>query len=323
MIDLSIVVPIYNEEDTLHQLRERLFKMLDGLELKAEVVLVNDGSSDRSIEIIKTFAREEPRLRFIDFSRNFGQQIAIFAGLEATKGERVVIMDGDLQDPPELIPALYEKACEGYEVVYAKRKSRKGVGIFKKISYATFYRILGKITEIDIPLDTGDFRIIDRKIIKVIESMPEQPKFLRGQIAWAGFKQVALEYDRDERGGGEPGYTFMKLLKLALDGITGFSDLPLKMATVAGFVVSSVAFVVALYTIYARFFSENYIQGWSSTMVSILFLGGIQLIGIGVIGEYISRLSSNVRKRPLYIVRDSNLDESEKETSKDASIQKD
>jgi glycosyltransferase involved in cell wall biosynthesis len=246
-------------------------------------------------------------VRYIDFSRNFGHQIAVTAGLDLAAGENVVIIDADLQDPPELIPDLYQKLRQGYEVVYAKRRSRQGESAAKKLTAKLFYRLLASITNISIPVDTGDFRIISRKVVDALKQMPEQNKFIRGQISWIGYRQTFLEYDRAERAGGETGYTYRKMIKLALDGITGFSDAPLKAATIGGFIVSGMAFLVMLYTLYARLRTHDYEPGWPSLMISILFLGGVQLIAVGVIGEYIARLSTNVRQRPLYIISDTNI----------------
>lgn len=246
-------------------------------------------------------------MRYLSFSRNFGHQIAVTAGLDRAEGAAVVIIDADLQDPPELIPALYAKLHEGYEVVYARRHSRQGESPAKKLTAKVFYRILRALTHVEIPVDTGDFRIISRKVVLALRQMPEQNKFLRGQISWIGYRQTFLEYDRAVRAGGVTGYTYGKMLRFALDGITAFSDVPLKVATVGGFLVSGVAFLVVLYTLYSRFVTHNYQPGWASLMVSILFLGGVQLVAIGIIGEYLARLGANVRQRPLYIVSESNL----------------
>ena len=246
-------------------------------------------------------------MRYIDLSRNFGHQIAVTAGLDRAAGEAVVIIDADLQDPPELIPLLYEKMRTGYEVVYAKRRSRQGDSAAKKLTARVFYRILASITHISIPVDTGDFRIISRKVVEGLRLMPEQNKFIRGQISWIGYRQTFIEYDRAERAGGETGYTYRKMIRLALDGITAFSDVPLKAATIGGFVVSGLAFMVGIYTLYSRFVTHDYQPGWPSLMVSILFLGGVQLISVGIIGEYMARLSANVRQRPLYLVSDTNI----------------
>ncbi|NVO31600.1 glycosyltransferase family 2 protein [Hymenobacter lapidiphilus] len=303
-MDLSVIIPIYNEEANIPALYERLCGVLDPMALPGsyEFIFINDGSRDKSLILIQNLAARDERVRYVDFSRNFGHQIAVTAGLDRTTGEAVVIIDADLQDPPELIPALYQKLTEGYEVVYARRRSRQGESAAKKLTARLFYRLLASITNISIPVDTGDFRVVSRKVVEALRQMPEQNKFIRGQISWIGYRQTYLEYDRAERAGGATGYTYRKMLRLALDGITAFSDVPLKMATVSGFVVSGLAFVVMLYTLYARLFSHDYQPGWASLMVSILFLGGVQLISVGIIGEYISRLSANVRQRPLYIV---------------------
>ena len=307
-MDLSVIIPIYNEETNIPTLYERLRGVLDPMGLRYEFIFINDGSRDKSLQLVQTLALRDERVRFIDFSRNFGHQIAVTAGLDLSVGEAVVIIDADLQDPPELIVPLYQKLQEGYEVVYAKRRSRQGESAAKKLTAKLFYRILASITNISIPVDTGDFRIISRKVVDALKQMPEQNKFIRGQISWIGYRQTYVEYDRAERAGGETGYTYRKMIRLALDGITGFSDAPLKAATIGGFLVSGVAFVVMLYTLYSRFVSGNYQPGWASLMVSILFLGGVQLIAVGIIGEYIARLSANVRQRPLYIISDTNID---------------
>ena len=306
-MDLSVIIPIYNEETNIPTLYERLRGVLDPMGLRYEFIFINDGSRDKSLQLVQTLALRDERVRFIDFSRNFGHQIAVTAGLDLSVGEAVVIIDADLQDPPELIVPLYQKLQEGYEVVYAKRRSRQGESAAKKLTAKLFYRILASITNISIPVDTGDFRIISRKVVDALKQMPEQNKFIRGQISWIGYRQTYVEYDRAERAGGETGYTYRKMIRLALDGITGFSDAPLKAATIGGFLVSGVAFVVMLYTLYSRFVSGNYQPGWASLMVSILFLGGVQLIAVGIIGEYIARLSANVRQRPLYIISDTNI----------------
>jgi dolichol-phosphate mannosyltransferase len=217
-------------------------------------------------------------------------------------------MDGDGQDPPELIPDLYAKAKEGFEVVYAKRKKRDGENFLKKFTAKIFYRILARITTIEIPVDTGDFRIIHRKIQQLLKQMPEQHKFIRGQISWLGFNQTFLEYDREERMGGATKYTFRKMMKLALDGISSFSTWPLKIATIGGFIVSAISFVLIVYTLYQKYFGTTE-PGWASLNISILFIGGIQLIGIGILGEYLGRISENVKNRPHYIIRETNMDD--------------
>ncbi len=307
MTDLSIIIPIYNEEGNIRALFERLKKVVSTLNIDAEYIFINDGSRDKSITLIREMCREDAGIRYIDFSRNFGHQIAVTAGIDYAKGKALVIIDADLQDPPELIVDLYNKWKDGYEVVYAKRKAREGENFLKKFTAKLFYRILKKITSVSIPLDAGDFRIIDRKVVDVLKQMPEQQKFLRGQIPWIGFRQTYVEYDRDARYAGTTGYTYKKMIRFALDGITSLSNLPLKFATFAGFAVSGIAFLLILYALYSRFISKVYVAGWTSLMLAVLFLGGVQLICLGIIGEYMSRLSANVRKRPLYIVNDSNI----------------
>ncbi len=304
---ISIVIPIFNEEKNIPALVERLRKSVCSLGIEYEFIFVNDGSRDHSLKLIKQFSLENNSIKYIDLSRNFGHQISICAGIELAKGNQIVLIDGDLQDPPELIPTLYHKMQEGYEVVYARRKHRKGEGFFKLWTAKVFYRILAKITSIDIPLDTGDFRIIDKKVADILRKMPEQQKFLRGQIAWMGFRQTYMDYDRDERVAGSTGYSYLKMIRFALDGITSFSNLPLRFATITGFIVSAISFLMIIYSLCAKFFLPGYQPGWASLMLAVLFIGGIQLIGIGIIGEYISRMSSNIRKRPLYVVNETNI----------------
>jgi polyisoprenyl-phosphate glycosyltransferase len=306
-VEISVVIPVFNEEQIIGELYSRLTKVLTSITPEYELLFVNDGSKDNTLSILKKYAEDE-RVKYVSFSRNFGHQIAVSAGLNYCAGNAVVIIDADLQDPPELIKELYLKMREGYDVVYAKRKSRHGESFMKKYTATLFYRVLAKITSINIPLDTGDFRIISRRIVNALNQMPEQHKFLRGQISWTGFNQTHVEYDRAERRAGETGYTYRKMIRFALDGITSFSNFPLKFATVTGFLFSIVSFFLMLYTLYARFISRNYQPGWASLMITILFIGGVQLIGIGIIGEYISRLSDNVRKRPLYILDESNME---------------
>lgn len=305
--DLSVIIPIYNEEANIPVLYERMKRVLASLGGTHELVFINDGSRDRSMQLIRELSSSDPSVKFINFSRNFGHQIAVTAGLDACIGDKVVIIDADLQDPPELIEQMRAKMNEGYEVVYARRNKRNGEGFMKRWTAKMFYRMLSKITSISIPIDTGDFRIMDRKIVDVLKKMPEQQKFLRGQISWAGFRQTYITYDRDQRNAGETGYTYKKMIRLALDGITGFSNWPLKVATISGFVVSGITFLIALYALYARFISKDYVPGWTSLILAVLFIGGVQLITIGIIGEYISRLSANIRQRPLYVINDSNI----------------
>ncbi|MBL7776036.1 MAG: glycosyltransferase family 2 protein [Saprospiraceae bacterium] len=312
--DISVIVPIYNEAPIIPELYERLQAAAKRISEQYELIFINDGSKDASLFELLRLAERDERVFYINFSRNFGHQIAVTAGLDASTGKAVVIIDGDLQDPPELIPELYQKHQEGYEVVYARRAERKGESFFKKITAKLFYRVLRQLTAIDIPLDTGDFRLIDQKVVGYLKKMPEQNKFLRGQIAWLGFKQTQVLFSRDKRKHGKSGYPLSKMLKFAMDGITSFSDKPLQLVTQLGFFISIISFFVIVYAIYAHYVLDRTITGWTSLIVSSMFIGGVQLISIGVIGEYISRINRNVLNRPLYIVAESNLPE-EKSTS--------
>ncbi|MDA9774348.1 glycosyltransferase family 2 protein [Saprospiraceae bacterium] len=307
-MDYSIIIPIYNEQDNIQLLHDRLHAVMIQLSSSFEFIFVNDGSRDNSMNLMRQLAEDNSYVKYIDLSRNFGHQIAVTSGLDLSIGDRVVIIDADLQDPPELILEMAEKMDKGNEVVYAKRRKRKGESWFKLITASVFYKILRSITSIDIPLNTGDFRMVDRQIVDVLKDMPEQNKFLRGQISWIGFRQTYVEYDRDERHAGETGYPLSKMLRFALDGITAFSDAPLKFVFNMGILVFFLSFLMIIYTLYSWLFLDNTVQGWSSTMVSILFIGGIQMIGIGIIGEYLSRVSNNVKNRPLYIINDTNIE---------------
>lgn len=308
-IEISVVVPIYNEEQIIPELYQRLQKTVSAITLNYEFIFVNDGSKDQSFLELLKLSQLDARVFYINFSRNFGHQIAVTAGLDASKGKAVVIIDGDLQDPPELITDLFNKYKEGYEVVYARRKERKGESVFKKVTAKLFYRTLKRITTIDIPIDTGDFRLIDRKVVNYLNQMTEQNKFLRGQIAWLGFRQTEVLFNRDKRKYGKTGYSFSKMLQFAMDGITGFSDKPLQLVSKLGFAISFLSFIIILYAIYSHFILNQTITGWTSLIISSMFIGGVQLISIGVIGEYISRINKNVLKRPLYIVDRTNCNQ--------------
>ena len=305
-MEISVVIPIFNEEANIHLLHERLVNAVTAVTNDYELIFVNDGSKDKSLPIIKELSAKFSQVKFIDFSKNFGHQIAVFAGLEHAQGNAIVIIDADLQDPPELIKDLYTKLQQGYDVVFAQREQRVGESWHKLLTAKLYYRVLNRLSEVEIPLDTGDFRIITKKVKDIIVSMPEHNKFLRGQIAWTGFNQTSILYKREERHAGNTNYPYSKMLKFAFDGITSFSNIPLRLATYLGFMVSFVAFLVIVYTLYQKYFKHDVVQGWSSLMISILFIGGVQLICLGIIGEYLGRIMDNVKKRPLYIVKDSN-----------------
>ena len=302
----SVIIPVYNEEENVYALYERLTGVMEKLSPDFELLFINDGSRDKTFPLVKALSVNDNRVKYINLSRNFGHQIAVSAGLDACQGERVVIIDADLQDPPELIAEMDQKMNDGFQVVYARRRKRQGESVSKLLTARLFYRLLANIASIDIPLDTGDFRIMDRKVVDVLKAMPEQNKFLRGQISWIGFRQTFVEYDRSERHGGKTGYTYAKMFRFALDGITSFSDAPLRLASWMGFVVSGFAFLALIYALWGKFVLHQSVPGWASIIVSVLFLGGIQLLSLGFIGEYLSRISANVKQRPLYIVDETN-----------------
>ena len=273
------------------------------------MLLVNDGSTDGSLDVIKGLSQQYAQIKFIDLSRNFGHQIAISAGIDHAQGEWVVLMDSDGQDPPEEILNLLNKAQEGYDMVYAQRKSRGKEGFMKRNTAKMFYRILSKITSVSIPMDVGDFRIMNQKVVKALRRMPEKQRYLRGQIAWLGFKQASINYDRRSRTEGDTKYTYRKMIRLALDGVTSFSNWPLRLATITGFICAFFGLFLIAYTLYSRFVLHDYEPGWASLMITLVFIGGIQLIGIGVIGEYIGRINENVKDRPMYLINESNVED--------------
>ncbi len=307
VIRISIIIPIYNEEGNIPELYNRLTKTLATITESYEVIFVNDGSRDNSLAMLIQLAEKDSHIYYIDLSRNFGHQLAVSAAIDFCRGEAVAVIDADLQDPPELIKDLYTKLKEGFEVVYATRSQREGESYFKKITAKLFYKILAKFSSVKIPVDTGDFRIMDRKIVDLLKQMPEQNKFLRGQIAWLGFRQTSVTFHRHERKYGQTGYPFSKMLNFALDGITSFSDVPLKLVTRLGFIISMISFLIIVYAIYAHFVLQRTITGWTSLIISSMFIGGVQLFSIGIIGEYISRINRNVLQRPLYIINKTNL----------------
>ncbi|MBY0195863.1 glycosyltransferase family 2 protein [Priestia megaterium] len=315
IVKYSIVVPVYNEEEVIHETYHRLTEVMHSTKEAYELLFVNDGSRDRTAEIIKEYSEQDPAVVLLDFARNFGHQIAITAGMDYARGEAVVVIDADLQDPPELILEMIEKWKQGFDVVYAKRTKRKGETYFKKQTAAMFYRFLRAMTDIDIPLDTGDFRLLDRKVCNQMNSIQEKNRFVRGLVSWVGFKQIAVEYERDERLAGESKYPLKKMLKLSMDGITSFSYKPLKLASYAGVTLSGIGFIYLLVVLYLKLFTDSTITGWSSLIVIQLFFSGIILIILGMIGEYIGRIYDETKNRPLYIVREKYQLEPRKEVS--------
>jgi len=309
-IELSIVVPVYNEELIIEELQRRMVAAAEAITENYEIIFVNDGSRDGSLLKLKAACDINPKLHYISFSRNFGHQIAITAGMDYCRGQAIVTIDGDLQDPPELIPKMYEEYQNGYKVIYAKRSKRKGESFFKLFTARMFYRLMARLVSFEIPLDVGDFRLISRDVLVYLKQMKEYDKYIRGQIAWLGFRSTYVMFDRDERKFGKTNYPFRKMLRLAFNGITAFSDSPLKIATGLGFTVCVFSFLTLLYAIYVYIFAhERVLPGWASTIVSITFLGGVQLLCLGMIGEYISRIINNVRDRPLYVIDQTTLSE--------------
>lgn len=302
-ITYSIIAPIYNERDNLPELYRRVSDVMKSTRRNWELILVDDGSTDGSTDMILELAKKDRRVRPVIFARNFGHQIAITAGWDYARGEAVVVIDADLQDPPELILEMAEKWKEGYEVVYAVRAEREGESWFKLWTASLFYRIIYRITDVKIPLDTGDFRLMDRKVVDVLKSMRERHRFPRGMSAWVGFKQVGVEYKRAARVAGETKYPFRKMFRLAINAVTSFSYLPLQVATLFGFVSAGFAILAIPIVIYLRASGSQAFFGQATTLIAVLFLGGVQLISLGILGEYIGRLYDEAKGRPLYIVR--------------------
>lgn len=301
---LSVVVPMYFEEEVAAECYNRLKTVMVQYKYNYEFVFVNDLSTDRTLEILTEIADKDKRVKIIDFARNFGHQIAVTAGIDYAKGDAVVIIDADLQDPPEVIPELVNKWLQGYDVVYAKRKKRKGETWFKLVTAKYFYKFLNYMSDIDIPKDTGDFRLIDRKVADVFRQMTEKNRFVRGMISWVGFRQTYVEYERDERFAGESKYPLKKMIKFASDGIIAFSTKPLRLVMTMGFVSVFISILVLLYTFIIRLFGQEVEPGWASIMVAITFFSGIQLLGLGIVGQYIARIYEESKNRPIYIVKD-------------------
>jgi len=301
----TVVAPVFNEKGSLMEFYRRVHDVMESTGEGWELVLVDDGSQDGSTEIIRQLAVDDGHVRPVIFARNFGHQIAVTAGLDYSRGKAVTIIDSDLQDPPEVILDLIAKWREGYEVVFAVRAEREGETAFKLWTASLFYRLIDKITDVRIPMDTGDFRLMDRRVVDVMNRMREHHRFLRGMSAWVGFKQVGVPYKRLARFAGSTKYPFRKMLKLALTAITGFSYLPLQIATFLGFIAAGLSLVAALVVLILRATTGEVFLGQASTLIAVLFLGGVQLISLGILGEYIGRIYDEVKGRPLYIVRES------------------
>jgi len=300
---ISIVVPLYNEEGNVRTLVARISAIMHGITSHYELVCINDGSKDATLTILRELAQTNAHIVIVNLSRNFGHQLAATAGLDTATGEAVVLMDGDLQDPPELIAAFVERWRAGYDVVYATRRSRRGESFFKLFTARLFYRITRKLTNVSIPVDTGDFRLMSRRVVDALKRTRETHRFIRGLVSWVGYNQIGVDYDRDERLSGETKYPVSKMLTFAIDGITSFSQVPLRLASYLGFATSGFAFVYAIVNIILKLLHRNQ-PGFTSTIVAVLFLGGVQLISLGILGEYIGRIYDEIKARPLYLIAD-------------------
>ncbi len=303
--EISVIVPLYNEELVIGEMYKQLTAVMKGTGLSYEIVMVNDGSVDRTLTMAKEICSTDKNIKLINLSRNFGHQFAITAGMDRSVGDAVVVIDADLQDPPEVIPEMIKKWQEGFHVVYGVRDKREGESWFKLITATAFYRLLKRMTSVNIPVDTGDFRLIDRRALNEFNSMRERARFVRGMVSWLGFKQTEVRYVRHERFAGETKYPFSKMLKFAIDGLLAFSQVPLKLASGLGLISAIVSFVFMIYGMFMKYlYPEQVVPGWSSLFSAILFIGGIQLICLGVLGEYIGRIYEEIKKRPLYIIEE-------------------
>lgn len=298
----SLVLPVFNEEAVLPLLLHRLDRLVASLDARAEIIFVDDGSHDTSAIILEALAKEKPHVRFLKLSRNFGQQYAATAGMDAASGDAVILMDADLQDPPEIVHEMIARWREGYEIVYARRRTRDGEGFFKKLTSKLFYRLLGKISDVDIPRDVGDFRLIDRKVLEAFREMPERDRFVRGMFAWLGFKHCEVAFDRSARAAGKTKYPFWKMVQFAVNGVVSFSDAPLKLAIWVGAGVCVFAAGYGMYAIYRSMLADNVVSGWASTVVIVSLLCGINMLLTGMIGVYVGRIHAEVKRRPLYVV---------------------
>jgi dolichol-phosphate mannosyltransferase len=300
--ELSVIIPVFNEQENIPVLYSRLAAVLEGIKIEYEVIFVDDGSQDNSVELVNGLASQDKRVVLVELARNFGHQVAITAGLDFAQGKAVVVMDADLQDPPEVLPQYIHKWREGYDVVYAIRAQRKE-GWFKRTCYAVFYRLLRRVANVEIPLDSGDFCVMDRRIVELMRGMPERSRFVRGIRSWVGFKQVGIPFERDARYAGNTKYTFGRLMLLALDGLISFSFVPLRMITFLGFSVSFLSIILAVFYFVKKLVYGLSPPGFASIMVSVFFLAGIQLVTLGVIGEYVGRVFEEAKRRPLYVLR--------------------
>ena len=302
-MSISVILPCFNEASNIDEMYSRLSSVMQTLGDDYELIFVDDGSTDTTFVKLVSLTRYDHKVKVIEFSRNFGHQAAICAGLDVAKGDAVIMMDADMQHPPELIPSLLKKWNEGYEIVYTIRNDPPDTSLFKKVTARVFYKLINVLAKINVPENSADFRLLDRAVVKRLGTMNERTKFFRGLISWVGFKQYPVYYDAEPRFAGESKYTIWKMVKFALDGITSFSAYPLHLATIIGLLVSTISFLYAAYAIYAKLFTQEALPGWTSVLVAVLFLGGIQLLSLGIIGEYLGRTFEELKGRPPYIIR--------------------
>lgn len=297
----SLIIPIYNEEETIPELYRRVSSVIERLDGKVELILVNDGSRDRSLSLMRELHQQDDRICYLSLARNFGHQMAVTAGLNFARGQVIIILDADLQDPPELIPRMLEKWKQGYQIVYAQRTKRRKESWFKRFTAYVFYRLLKRLADVDIPADTGDFCLMDRQVVDVLNTMPERNRYIRGLRAWIGFRQTAVKFERDPRFAGEVKYTFSKSLSLALNSLVSFSRVPLRLSTYLGLLSAFLSILMAFLVLYWRLYQPHSpLTGFATIMIAIFFLGSVQLISIGILGEYIGRIYEEVKGRPLY-----------------------
>lgn len=301
---LSVVVPMYNEEDGAAECVKRLTTVLDGMQCRYEILFVNDGSGDRTLAILKEQKPAFPHIKVIDLSRNFGHQLAITAGIDIADGDAVIVIDGDLQDPPELFPEMVAKWQAGFDVVHAKRRKRQGETSFKLITAKIYYRLIKEIAQIDMPVDVGDFRLMSRRAVDALKAMREMHRYVRGMVAWVGYNQCSVEYDREARFAGRTKYSLTRMLSFSWTGLTSFSVIPLRLATLMGLASAFIGFLYGIYALVAKYILHTAIIGWTSIVIIILLLGGIQLVCLGIIGEYIGKIYEEMKNRPLYLVKE-------------------
>jgi glycosyltransferase involved in cell wall biosynthesis len=301
---ITVVIPCYNEEESILQACTELISVMNNHDEEFELIFVDDGSKDNTLQILSQLQTQHSYIRILSFSRNFGHQLAVTAGIDHARGDAVVLIDADLQDPPELILEMIKKWKQGYQVVYGQRIHRRGETYFKRSTARLFYRLLNRLSEVPIPLDTGDFRLMDRKVVNELKKMREHHRFIRGMVSWVGYKQTPILYDRRPRFAGKSKYPLRKMLRFTMDGIVSFSAVPLKVATYFGFIVALLSVIGIAYVIYIRMMTNNWVQGWTTILIAIMFFSGVQLMTIGIIGEYVGRIHRESKQRPLYILKE-------------------